>query len=215
MNEVVVDGSTNRASPAVAGVDVGLPVEQQSHDLPLPLAGGDVQRGASVEVDAVDVHSRPEQLLHPGGVPLAGDEEQPHRGVQVLRHGQVVRGPAAHRPRRRVQRRLSGDREPRGRRPSAARRRVRVQRQLAPHPRRPRRELPRDAPRHLLRRRVHRYRSLSPPPDGVGRWASGGVRSRGCLREAGVGAFGDWGRMIGRRRGENNSWGGDFTGDSY
>jgi hypothetical protein len=61
MNEVVVDESTNDASPAVAGIHVGLRVEQQSHDLRLTLAGGD----ASIEVNAVDVHCRSEQLLHP------------------------------------------------------------------------------------------------------------------------------------------------------
>jgi hypothetical protein len=48
MNEVVVDESTNDASPAVAGIHVGLRVEQQSHDRRLTLAGGDVQRDASI-----------------------------------------------------------------------------------------------------------------------------------------------------------------------
>jgi hypothetical protein len=215
---VVAVELTNRATPAVAGVDVSLPVEQQAHDLPLPLAGRDVQRRTSVEVDAVDVHPAPEQLLDPGGIPLARGEEQAHGGVQVLRHRELLvrRRPVRPAARRRVERRLPGDREPRlpgprrwDRARAAAARGVRVQRQLAPQPRRPRRELPRDAPRHLLRRRVHRSSqghrwagtAGGRTEEGVrvpGGWWDCGRDARGISRAEGWVLLGIWGRMIGR-----------------
>lgn len=205
---------TNRATPAVAGVDVGLPVEQQAHDLPLPLAGRDVQRRTSVEVDAVDVHPAPEQLLDPSSISLARGEEQAHGGVQVLRHRELLvrRRPVRPAARRRVERRLPGDREPRlpgprrwDRARAAAARGVRVQRQLAPQPRRPRRELPRDAPRHLLRRRVHRSsQGHRWAGTAVGRRTEEGVRVPGVV----VG-----GRRVGSRARRGGCfWG--FGGDA-
>lgn len=111
----------HRASPAVARVDVGLPAEQNPDDVAVALAGGDVQRGAAVEVDAVDVDAAPQQALDAQRVALAREEEQLHGGVQVLRHAQVLRrrarphgalAPAA--PPVRVHGRLPPEQEPAG-----------------------------------------------------------------------------------------------------
>lgn len=128
--------SDHRAAPAVAGVDVGLEVEEHSHDVAVALAGGDVERGAAVEVDAVDVDAAVEQLLDAPGVALARQEEQLHGGVQVVRHGQVrrqllvVRADGALAPPAapvRVHGRLPPEQEP-GRGRGAARARGRLQR---------------------------------------------------------------------------------------
>jgi hypothetical protein len=123
---------TYRAAPSVARVDVGLPLEQDADDVLVPLARGDVQRGAAVEVDAVDVDAAAQQALDAGRVAVAREEEQLHGGVQVVRHGQLrLRRPhgalAPPAPAVRVHRRLPPEQEP-------ARR--------APRPRRLHRRLP-------------------------------------------------------------------------
>jgi len=129
-------------------------------------AGGDVEGGAAVEVDAVDVDAFVEQILNSLDVAAARHEEQLHGGVKVLGHGEL-RVLVLGAPPYRIQRRLPPEAEPlvvpawiqRG-----------LARELAAEapPQRPRRELPRDAALQLRgnvfhggRRRIPHHKNFS------------------------------------------------------
>ena len=122
------------------------------------LAGGDVEGGAAVQVDAVGVNALVEKVLEATGVATAGHEEEVHGRVQVLRHRQlgVVLGGA---PADGVQRRLPAEAEPEVGLPRVKRRLPRELPAQRP-PQRSRRELPRYPPLQL-RGDVFHFRCLS------------------------------------------------------
>lgn len=105
-----------RAPPAIPDINVGPVTEQKPNDVCVPLARGDVQRGATIQIDAVHIHSILQEVLDPLRVAAAGQEEQLHGGVEVLRHRQLRRLPHGAPPAR-VERRLPPEGEPRRRLP--------------------------------------------------------------------------------------------------
>lgn len=119
----------------------------------MAFAGGDVEGGAAVEVDAVDVDAFVEQILNSLDVAAAGHEEELHGGVQVLGHGELgLDGAGA--TANRIERGLAADAEALVVTPGIKRGLARELAREVP-PQRPRRELPRDAALQLRGNAFH------------------------------------------------------------
>lgn len=152
---IILGISSCRTAPAIASVNIGAAAEQELGDVDVAFAGGDVEGGAAVQIDAVDVDAVVEQVLEAFGVASAGHEEKMHRGVEVLRHREL--GIVGGTPADWIERGLPAEAEAEVGLPRVQRR---LPRELAAErpPERPRRELPRYSTLQLRRYVVHLYR---------------------------------------------------------
>lgn len=70
-----------RASPPIPSINVGLPGKEKLHNVDVAFTGGDVESGATVEIDAIDVDSFVEQILNTFDISSTGHEKELHSGV--------------------------------------------------------------------------------------------------------------------------------------
>lgn len=73
-----------RTAPAVTGINMGPPTQQQLHNLHMPLTCCDMQRGPPIQVYAIHIYAFIQQVLNSIHITSTRHEQQLHRRVQVL-----------------------------------------------------------------------------------------------------------------------------------